>query len=116
MWQHARRSAARWGTGAKLSDGGGHRRGSRRLCRKPGAVRGRESCGSRGPVVDARSEMRGFRLGRLSIAVTLLCTLLIPAVGSLADPGDDLQRTQNELERVRDQLEADQATAGNLRD
>ena len=60
--------------------------------------------------------MRGFRLGRLSIAVTLLCTLLIPAVGSLAGPGDDLRRTQNELERVRDQLEADQATAGNLRD
>ena len=60
--------------------------------------------------------MRGFRLGRLSIAATLLCTLLIPTVGSLAGPGDDLRKTQNELERVREQLDADRAEASNLRD
>jgi murein DD-endopeptidase MepM/ murein hydrolase activator NlpD len=60
--------------------------------------------------------MRGFRLGRLSIAATLLCTIVIPAISSLAGPGDDLRKTQNELENVRDRLDADQATADNLKD
>jgi murein DD-endopeptidase MepM/ murein hydrolase activator NlpD len=60
--------------------------------------------------------MRGFRLRRAAIAATLLSTIIVPAVGSLAGPGDDLRRTQNELEAVRDRLEADRAQAGSLRD
>jgi murein DD-endopeptidase MepM/ murein hydrolase activator NlpD len=60
--------------------------------------------------------MRRSRLGRLYVATTLLCTLLIPAVGSLAGPGSEYRQTQSELERVREQLEVDEARAGNLRE
>jgi murein DD-endopeptidase MepM/ murein hydrolase activator NlpD len=60
--------------------------------------------------------MRRNRLGRMAIAATLLCTLLVPAVGSLAGPGQELEQTQSELERVREQLKTDQAAAGNLKE
>ncbi|MDQ4025127.1 MAG: peptidoglycan DD-metalloendopeptidase family protein [Actinomycetota bacterium] len=50
------------------------------------------------------------RLGRISIVATLLCTLLIPAAGSLA--GDSrLEKIRSQLGRVRQQIEDREAQA-----
>ncbi|HEV2757298.1 MAG TPA: peptidoglycan DD-metalloendopeptidase family protein [Actinomycetota bacterium] len=50
------------------------------------------------------------RLGRVSIAATLLCTLLVPAAGSLA--GDSrLEKIKADLSRVREKIENKEAVA-----
>jgi murein DD-endopeptidase MepM/ murein hydrolase activator NlpD len=56
------------------------------------------------------------RLGRASLAATLLCTLLLPAAGSVAGPDDELQETEERLEELRDEIDAEQAEAGSLKD
>lgn len=57
--------------------------------------------------------MRG-RLGRTSIVATLLCTLLIPAAGSLADSETKLEQIRSKLGRVREQIEVRESKAGSL--
>jgi murein DD-endopeptidase MepM/ murein hydrolase activator NlpD len=59
--------------------------------------------------------MRG-RLGRLPIVATLLCTLLVPAAGSLADSETRLDKVKADLGRVREQIEARESRAGSVRD
>lgn len=50
------------------------------------------------------------RLGRISIVATLLCTLLVPAAGSLA--GDSkLEKIRSDLARVREKIEDREAKA-----
>ncbi|HYO60456.1 MAG TPA: peptidoglycan DD-metalloendopeptidase family protein [Actinomycetota bacterium] len=56
------------------------------------------------------------RLGRTSIVATLLCTLLIPAAGSLADSDSKLDKIKNELGHVREEIEARESKAGSLQD
>jgi murein DD-endopeptidase MepM/ murein hydrolase activator NlpD len=56
------------------------------------------------------------RLGRTSIVATLLCTLLIPAAGSLADSDSKLDKIENDLGRVREQIEAKESKAAPLQD
>jgi murein DD-endopeptidase MepM/ murein hydrolase activator NlpD len=56
------------------------------------------------------------RLGRTSIVATLLCTLLIPAAGSLADSDSRLDKIKNELGNVREQIENKEADAAPLQD
>ena len=51
------------------------------------------------------------RLGRTSIVATLLCTLLIPAVGSLADSESKLDKIKHELGNVRERIEARETEA-----
>lgn len=46
---------------------------------------------------------------------TVLCTLLVPAVGSFADQKKKLSKTRQELSRVRDRLETKRTEAGSLR-
>ena len=57
--------------------------------------------------------MRG-RLGRTSIVATLLCTLLIPAAGSLADPDNKLDEIERDLGQVRERIEATESDAAPL--
>jgi murein DD-endopeptidase MepM/ murein hydrolase activator NlpD len=60
--------------------------------------------------------MQGPRSGR-ALAATILATLLIPAVvSSAAGPQDNLQKTRNELGRVRRTLDTKQAVAGDTKD
>lgn len=56
------------------------------------------------------------RLGRTSIVATLLCTLLIPAAGSLADSDSKLDDIRNKLGKVREQIESRETKAGSLQD
>lgn len=56
------------------------------------------------------------RLGRTSIVATLLCTLLIPAVGSLADSDTKLHKIERELGVVREQIDAKETKAAPLQD
>lgn len=56
------------------------------------------------------------RLGRTSIVATLLCTLLIPAAGSLADSDSKLDKIENELGTVRERIEAKESKAEPLQD
>jgi murein DD-endopeptidase MepM/ murein hydrolase activator NlpD len=56
------------------------------------------------------------RLGRFSIAATLLCTLLIPAAGSLADSESKLDQIESKLGRVREGIEERESKADPLRD
>lgn len=58
--------------------------------------------------------MRG-RFGRAAIAATILCTLLIPAVGSLADPESELSRTKRKLEQIRSEISKTEAEAGDVK-
>ncbi|MDP9068584.1 MAG: peptidoglycan DD-metalloendopeptidase family protein [Actinomycetota bacterium] len=52
---------------------------------------------------------------RAWIALTLLSTLLIPAVGSLAaGPRDELQKKKQDLEKLQAEIAADEAKAGSL--
>jgi murein DD-endopeptidase MepM/ murein hydrolase activator NlpD len=55
------------------------------------------------------------RLGRVVLAVAFGCALIIPTVGSRADPDDELERTRSELDEVRDALEYKSARAGDAR-
>ena len=55
------------------------------------------------------------RIRRASITATVLCTLLIPAVGSIAaDPGD-LDELAEELQDIRDRIEVHENQAGSLK-
>ena len=56
------------------------------------------------------------RLGRSSIVATLLCTLLIPAAGSLADSESKLDKIERELGHVREEIEGRESRAGSLQD
>ena len=56
------------------------------------------------------------RLGRTSIVATLLCTLLIPAAGSLADSETKLDKIERELGHVREEIEGRETKAGSLQD
>ena len=55
------------------------------------------------------------KLGRAAVALTLLATLLIPAVGSLAGPKDELEKLEVKREQVRDRIDALSGEAGDLR-
>lgn len=55
------------------------------------------------------------RLKRATLVTTLLGTLLIPAVGSIADPEDELQQNQQELQELRERIEDRSEEAGTLR-
>jgi murein DD-endopeptidase MepM/ murein hydrolase activator NlpD len=53
---------------------------------------------------------------RACCGAATVAVLVVPAVGSFADPQDELEATRARLEEVRDQLEADEAHAGNLKE
>jgi murein DD-endopeptidase MepM/ murein hydrolase activator NlpD len=55
------------------------------------------------------------RLGRAAIAATLLATLLVPAVGSIAGTHKDYRKTKAELGALRNQIAADSSHARTLR-
>ena len=60
--------------------------------------------------------MQRQRLGRALIAATVVCTLLIPAVGSIADQKKkNLNQTRDQLDAVRDRLGEKEARAGSLK-
>lgn len=64
-----------------------------------------------------RGELLGRRrLARICLAATIGGVFLAPAVGSVADPQDELEDTRARLEQVRSELEADEARAGNLKE
>lgn len=48
-------------------------------------------------------------------ATVALSTLLGPAIGSLAGPGNQLERTESKLDQIRAELDRDRAQAGNLK-
>lgn len=56
------------------------------------------------------------RLGRTSIVATLLCTLLIPAAGSLADSDSKLDKIKRDLGHVREAIDAKESKAAPLQD
>lgn len=56
------------------------------------------------------------RLGRTSIVATLLCTLLIPAAGSLADSESKLDEIERKLGHVREEIEGRESKAEPLQD
>ncbi|HEX2294435.1 MAG TPA: peptidoglycan DD-metalloendopeptidase family protein, partial [Actinomycetota bacterium] len=56
------------------------------------------------------------RLGRTSIVATLLCTLLIPAAGSLADSESRLDKIKADLGRVRGNIDATEDRAAPLQE
>jgi murein DD-endopeptidase MepM/ murein hydrolase activator NlpD len=55
------------------------------------------------------------RLVRVGIAATILCTLLVPAVGSVAGPHKELEKTRAELDALHDRIANDSAEAHTLR-
>ena len=55
------------------------------------------------------------RFGRTAVAGTLLATLLVPAVGSVAGTHKQLHKTRAELGALRNQIEADSSKAHSLR-
>lgn len=57
---------------------------------------------------------RAYR--RAWLSATIVCTLLVPAVGSIAADQEDLQEAQEELEAIRDRIAADEEEAASLRD
>ncbi|HVL64413.1 MAG TPA: peptidoglycan DD-metalloendopeptidase family protein [Actinomycetota bacterium] len=59
--------------------------------------------------------MQRERLGRVLIAATVLCTLLVPAVTSPAGQRKKLDETRQQLETVRENLDRKSARAGSLR-
>jgi murein DD-endopeptidase MepM/ murein hydrolase activator NlpD len=52
---------------------------------------------------------------RASIAITILSTLLVPAVGSGANPHKELEKTRARLENLRDEIAVDRAEASSVR-
>lgn len=58
--------------------------------------------------------MRG-RYKRAGIVATLLCTLLVPAVGSVASDQEDLDQLGEELEAIRDRIELHEDQASSLK-
>ncbi|MGH2786289.1 MAG: murein hydrolase activator EnvC family protein [Actinomycetota bacterium] len=59
--------------------------------------------------------MKGPRSSRVVIAATILATLFVPAVVSSAGSRNDLEKTQSELSRVRQQLESKRTLAGDTK-
>ena len=56
------------------------------------------------------------RYKRAWVAATLLCTLLVPAVGSVAADQEDLDEVADELEAIRDRIELHEQQAGSLKE
>ncbi|MDQ4094702.1 MAG: peptidoglycan DD-metalloendopeptidase family protein [Actinomycetota bacterium] len=56
------------------------------------------------------------RYKRASVALTVLCTLLLPAVGSGAADQEDLNEIANDLEEIRDRIELHESQASNLKE
>ena len=57
------------------------------------------------------------RYRRALIAAVIGCTLLVPAVGSVAEPDQqDLDELAEEIDSLRDSIGEDEATAGDLKD
>jgi murein DD-endopeptidase MepM/ murein hydrolase activator NlpD len=56
------------------------------------------------------------RIRRVSIAATMLCTLLVPAVGSIAADQQDLDEVAEELQDLRERIDAHEEQAGSLKD
>ena len=56
------------------------------------------------------------RYKRAWVAMTVLCTLLLPAVGSGAADQEDLDEIANELEEIRDRIDLHESQAGNLKE
>ncbi|MGH2735835.1 MAG: murein hydrolase activator EnvC family protein [Actinomycetota bacterium] len=56
------------------------------------------------------------RLKRAALAGTLLATLVVPAVGSIAGPEQELQRNQDTLATLRERIDDNSAQASSLRD
>ncbi|MDQ5816042.1 MAG: peptidoglycan DD-metalloendopeptidase family protein [Actinomycetota bacterium] len=56
---------------------------------------------------------RGLR--RASLAAVVLCSLLLPAAGSVAGPKDQLQNTQEELDAIRDRIDVNADRASELK-
>ena len=56
------------------------------------------------------------RYQRVWVVMTLLCTLLLPAVGSGAADQDDLSEVADELEAIRDRIELHEDQAGSLKE
>lgn len=76
-----------------------------------------------GPVTEAleaaeivEGEALRIRIRRASITAVVLCTLLVPAVGSIAADPDDLSEVAEELEAIRDRIDAHESQAGSLKD
>jgi murein DD-endopeptidase MepM/ murein hydrolase activator NlpD len=63
---------------------------------------------------DERGEWMSRRQGRAAIAATLLCTLLIPAVGSPAGPNGRLQQIEAERAALEVRIEGLEGQAGDL--
>jgi septal ring factor EnvC (AmiA/AmiB activator) len=55
------------------------------------------------------------RFTRATLIATLLCTLLLPAAGSSADPHDQLEENQRQLRSVRERIQERSAEATSLR-
>lgn len=55
------------------------------------------------------------RLVRAGMAATILCTLLIPTVGSVAGPHKELEKTRAELDALRHRIADDSSEARSLR-
>lgn len=60
--------------------------------------------------------MQRDRLGRVLIAATIACTLLIPVVGSPAGQKHKLHKTRDQLNELRNQLNTKEAKAGSLKE
>ena len=56
------------------------------------------------------------RRGRVWIAATILAVLFAPAAGSLAGPGEQLEKTQEALEEIRSRIDSLEARKGSLKD
>ncbi len=55
------------------------------------------------------------RFDRAVLAATLVGTLLIPVIGSMAGPKQQLEQTEDRLEEIRNKIEADKAKATTLK-
>ena len=60
--------------------------------------------------------MQSRRYRRASVIATVLCTLLMPAVGSVASDQEDLNEVADELEVIRDRIELHEDQASNLKE
>jgi murein DD-endopeptidase MepM/ murein hydrolase activator NlpD len=56
------------------------------------------------------------RFDRAVLAATLVGTLLIPVMGSIAGPKQQLEQTQDRLEEIRNKIDADKAKASTLKE
>ncbi len=72
-----------------------------------------ERQGLRGPVTRSSTKENALRLklGRGAVAATVIATLLVPAVGSVAGPRKKLEQVENKLDQIRQALADDSAEA-----